>query len=417
MRKIKILLLAVTVLVAGESFAQKKEKQKKPNLTKAETIVTKGTQSELSAEELTTALEIVDLAATHEKTMTKSRTWYLRGMVYKFIYNSSNEFENISKGDAIKNAGEAFNKSSELGGDSDTYGGNSFIEVGNLWGTLLNEGVGHYNDGNMEEAVKVFEYTSLVKPEDTTGYLYAGSAASDIKDYEAAQRNYRKLVDLKPTEDYYKALISVEKDGLKDTDAALKTIEEAKGVLGDNNTEIGKIEIDILIGNNKVQEAIEKINTAIEAEPENSILVLKKGLLYDRLSAAEKKKDEPNEELIVKYGDEAQQAYKKVTELDPENVTAFFNYSISYNEKAVRLSNELNAMGIRDYNKNKAKYEADAMKYLEQALPLMEEAYRIAPEDADVLFALEQYYTRMKKNDKLKEITQKLESLGLVEED
>lgn len=143
MRKIKILLLAVTVLVAGESFAQKKEKQKKPNLTKAETIVTKGTQSELSAEELTTALEIVDLAATHEKTMTKSRTWYLRGMVYKFIYNSSNEFENISKGDAIKNAGEAFNKSSELGGDSDTYGGNSFIEVGNLWGTLLNEGVGH----------------------------------------------------------------------------------------------------------------------------------------------------------------------------------------------------------------------------------------------------------------------------------
>ncbi len=415
MRKIKILILVIGVLLAGESLAQKEKKQK-PKLSKAEMLVTKSQESELSQEEMIEAKTNVDLAVDYEKTKDKARTWYLRGMVYKLIYTSSTDFEGVSKEDALVTAGESFSKSTELDGEAGLYGIKANAELEGLWGGLLNEGVGYYNEGDMEGAIRAFEGCSLVKPNDTTGYLYAASAATELQDYETSEKNYKKLVKIQPTEANYSALISVQKDGLKNLESAMATIEEAKGVLGQDNSTVGKYEIDILIQTKKVQEAIDKINQAIESEPENSILVLKKALLYDQLAGAERKKDEPDNELLEKYANEAQAAYKKTTELDPNNVTAYFNYAISYNDKANKLYNELNLMSPKEYNRNEKKYKQDALVFLEKAVPLMEKAYELAPEDADVLFALENFYTRMNKKDKLAEITAKLKELDLIED-
>ncbi len=404
--------MAMFGLVIGGAEAQKK---KKPSLTKIETTVDNAATNEIAVEDLVAVKEMADDAIVYEKTMGKTRTWYLHAMVYKLIYDKGEEVAGVSTIDALTTVGTSLAKAAELGKETDIYTIKANQVSENLWGELLNNGVNAYNEQNLAEAVKAFELTTLIKPQDTTGYLYAGAAASDLKDYDAAVRNYKNLVKINPQESYYSALISIQKDGMKDFDGAQATIDEAKEALGDNQT-INKYEIDLLIQTDQVSKAITKIDEAVTAEPSNAILHLKRGLLFDQLASAERKSESPDLAKLENYVTEARASYDKTIELDPQNLTAYFNYSIIYNDMANKLYNELNAMGIKEYQKNKKKYETDAKVYLEKALPYMEKAYGIDGDDADILYALESFYSRLNKKDKLAEVQAKMKSLGLIDE-
>ncbi len=411
MRKINILFILLAFVATTTLHAQK---QKKPNVGKAEAIVNKAGTAEITDEELVMARTNADGATTYEKTMNKNRTWFVRGMVYKLIYEKGG-IEGVDKVTALTAAGESFNKAVELGKETDLYSSKSTLQIESLWGTLLNDGVTFYNDGDKEAAATSFEYTTLIKPSDTTGYLYAGSSASELQDWDRAEKNYKKLVELAPKEGNFVMLISVQKDGKKDFDAAFETIAKAKEVLGDDAREVGKYEIDLLIATDKVSEAITQIEKAITVEPENSLLHLRKALLFDQLANAERKSEEPNDEKIDEYVSSAQAAYDQTIKIDPKNVTAYFNYAIIYNDKANKLYNALGLMSPSEDRKKRPAYEKEARTYLEQALPLMEKAYEIEPEDEDILFALESFYSRLDVKDKLKEVQEKMKSLGYIE--
>lgn len=409
MRRIFYIFLVITLMAGSVAIAQKK---KKPSLTKVETLVNKGKETPLSVEDLTTAKSIIEEATEYEKTMDKTRTWYLRGYVYKFIYEAEGDFDGISKSDAIKQSADSFNKALELGKETDTYVLFANQEVETLWSNLLNSGVESYQGGDLADAVKFFEYTSLVKPADTTGYLYAASAASESEDFEKAVINYQKLVELAPSEERYGIIVSLQKDYLKDLDAAQATIKEAKGVLGEDNIVLNQVEIDIFIALKKVDEALEKIETAIEADPNNPRLYLRKGLLYDQLASKEMDNDEVDKDKVNGYVDEAGKAYDKTIKLDDKNLTAYFNYAVIISNKARVYFNEVNLMSPKEYNKTGIAIEKKGLETLEEAVPLMEKAREIAPDDKDVLQALENFYSTLKMTDKAEEVTKKLKELG-----
>lgn len=409
MRRISYIFLMITLMAGSVAVAQKK---KKPSLTKVEALVNKGKETPLSAEDLTTAQSIIEEATTYEKTMEKTRTWYLRGYVYKFIYEAETEFDGVSKPDAIKRSADSFNKALDLGKETDTYVLFANQEVEQLWSNLLNSGVEAYQAGELGDAVKFFEYTSLVKPADTTGYLYAASAASESENYEKAVANYKKLVELAPSEERYGIIISLQKDYLKDIEAAQATITEAKGVLGEDNVVLNQVEIDIFIALKKVDEALEKIETAIAADPNNSRLYLRKGLLYDQLASKEMDNEEVDKEKVSGYVDEAGKAYDKTIELDDQNLTAYFNYAVIISNKARVYFNEVNLMSPKEYNKTGIAIEKKGLETLEKAVPLMEKARELSPEDKDVLQALENFYSTLKMNDKADEVSEKLKELG-----
>lgn len=397
-------------LMAGTSaFAQKKPK---PSLTKVEAYVNKGKEAPLSNEDLTTAKEIIDLAADYEKTKEKSRTWYLRGTVYKFIYDSPEEIAGIAKPEALKTSSESYNKALEVGKETETYVLFSNQELEQLWSQVLNEGVESYKAGNIDDAVKYFQYTSLVKPQDTTGYLYAASAASEGQKYDLAINNYKKLVKLNPNEDTYATIISIQKDYMKDVDAAAATVAEAKEVLGEDNNLINKIEIDILIATSKVDVALAKIDKAIASEPENAKLYLRRGLLYDQLASREMQNDPVDKEKLDELIDKAAEAYKKTIEFDDKSLTAYFNYSVIISNKANVYFKEVNLMSPSQYRKSGKVLEDKGVSYLKDAVPLMEKARELSPEDRDVLFALQSFYSRLKYEEKTKEVSDKLEELG-----
>lgn len=409
MRKISYIFLIVGLMASTFAYAQKKQK---PNLNKVTALVNKGKTENLSAEDLMTAKDIVELATEYEKTKDKTKTWYLRGSVYRLIYESESDFAGISKENALETSAASFQKAAELGNESDTYVFLSGQEVNSLWTTVLNDGVNAYQAEDLDKALQYFTYVTLVKPADTTGYLYAASAASQAKKYDVAIQNYQKLVKINPNEETYLFLISLQKDVEKDLDAAIATIAEARSALGEDNQEINKVEIDILIATDKVDQALTSIDKAIEAEPENALLHLRKGLLYDQLVTAELDEEEVDNDKVKEYTDKAEEAYKKTLEYDPDNITAYFNYAVIYSNKANIYFKEANMMTPDEYRRKGADLNKKGKEILAKGVPLMEKARELEPDDRDVLYALQNFYSRLNYADKLKEVNAKLKELG-----
>jgi tetratricopeptide (TPR) repeat protein len=412
MRRIKIFLLLLTFLAATPMLAQEK---KKPNLNKVESAVTKASKQKIDVKLLTEAKGIIDEAVVFEKLKDEPRTWYLKGMVYKEMYYTGTEVAGVSSTDALVEAGVGFRKSMELGSSTETYAHKALIELDMLWGDLLNEGVTAYLEKYFAVATTKFEYCSLMKPQDSTCYIYAGELAVELEDYARAATNYRVLVKIVPTKKHYATLISILKDGVKDMDAAYEVIREAKEVLKGDLLEINKLEIEILIAKEKVDLALAKLEHAIKKDPENVALWSYRALLYDRLTEAESQKNEKDEAKLDYYLDEAMKAYTRILELDEINLFALFNGAIVYNNKAKKYADALNLMAPDEYNQKKEAYELEIRKYLELAIPLMVKARELAPEDANVLYALESFYARLGKKEALKEVQDRMRKLGIIE--
>ncbi len=411
--RVKSLIFSIAILLSVySSYAQKKPKQPKPSLGKMEALITKSKAGAVTLEELTKGKEMADLAVNYDKTKGKSKTWYLRGSIYKLIYENEQEVSGVSKEEALKTATAGFNKAKEIGGESDTYSFSANNELEALWGDLVNKGVTNYNDGDNKEAAKYFEYVALVKPQDTTGHLYAAAAAQEDGDFPRAIKNYKNLTKVNPKEKYWTVIIALQKQELKDFDAALATIEEAKKSLGEDNTEINKYEIDILIATNKVQAAIDKLNTAIANEPTNSKLLVRQGLLYDQLVNDEKKKDKPDETKITEYQDKAEEAYKAALKIDDKDLTANFNYAVVLSNKANVYFKEYNLMTPAEERKRGKEVKDKGQAIVKSAIPYMEKALEIQPDDQDILYALQSFYNKVNNKDKMKEISDKLNELG-----
>ncbi len=403
MKRLSIILILVMLATVG--YAQK---QKKPSVNKAKIELEKGN--------LDVAKEIIDQATTYEKTKGKANTWYYRGKIYRSIIESDNAAYSglVPKEEGIKIATESFKKVIELEPETGSLNIFSNQEVEAMWGGYINAGVQDYQNGDYASAQKAFELSSIVKPQDTTGFLYAATCAREVEDYEGAIRNYKGLNGIEPREDVYASIISIQKDIQKDYDAALATIEESKNDFP-SSTMIGKFEIDILILADKIEDAMKRLVTAIEAEPENAILHLRQGLLFDQLVSAEKKKDTPNEELIESYTTNAEKAYERTLEIEPDNLTANFNYSVIYSQKANEVYNELNNMDMKQYQKNFDDYKKRGDEYVAKALPYMEKAYEKDNSDESVLAALEIYYDKLKMDDKKAEIQARMKELGIID--
>ena len=414
MRLKSLIFIVLIALCVNAGYAQKKKKPVKPSLGKVEGLINKSKSGDVTAEEILKAKEIIDLATEYEKTKGKTKTWYLKGELYKLIYSQEAELEGITKSEALSNAVQGYNKAVEIGNDNDSYTIFSGTGIDGLWSELINAGVKNYNEGNNTEAAKYFEYVGLVKPNDTTGHLYAAAAAQESGDYQRAIDNYKKLVKVNPQEKYYVTMLLLQKESLKDVDAAIATINEAKSVLGEGNTnEINKYEIDILIKNDQIDQAIAKLDQAIEKEPDNVKLYVRQGLLYDGIANDElKKEDDADDAKVEKYQDLAEKAYQKALEIDENDLTANFNYAVIVSNKANQYFREYNLMTPSEELKRGAQVIKQGKDILTKAIPYMEKARELKPEDQDVLYALQSFYSRLNDKEKIKEINDRLTELG-----
>ena len=384
----KIALLLALNFVAVLAFAQGK------NVRKAERAVEDG--------ELKEAKSYIDEAIEHEKTRDDGKTWYTKGRVYKAIaFSDDPAFQDLDD-NPFQEAVQAFNKAQELEKENSSYHLFSGQALQEMWSLKLNEGAELYQEGNYEQAIEAFNKTKVVFPEDTTGYLYAGVAAMQGGMYDVATNNYYKLLNELDYHhlDVYTSLLWIERNQNEDLEKALELVREGRERYPDNR-DLMKEEINLLITLEKSDEARDKLEEAIEAEPDNPSLHYSLAYLYDETGQSEK----------------AVEAYKKAIELNPDYFEANFNLAVYYFNKGVEILKEANNMDLETYQKKGKEIVKEADKFIEQAIPYLEKAHEIQPEDLTVIETLETAYAELNMEDKAEEFRKKLEELGGIKDE
>jgi tetratricopeptide (TPR) repeat protein len=383
MRKLNLLLIFLAALSVA-AFAQPKPKPEKA-------------KSLLDKNEIAEAKSIIDASVDYEKTKDKVKTWYYRGLIYAAIYNSEDPAVQSLSDDPFKVAVDAFKKVKEMEGENGTYYIFSDQQLNTLYSTAFNAAADAYQNEEYEKAIENFDLAKMIYPNDTTAWMYSGYAANQLNDTDLALKNFEYLADHGMADvNVHRNIIYTYRAVVKDTAKAIAAAERARKQFPDDE-ELKQDEITLLIVANKVGEAKDHILAEIEKDPNDHVLYYEMGYLYDAADDL----------------DAAIDWYKKSIDKNPEYFDALYNLGVDYYNKGADILRTAQNMDLDTYKKEGKKVEAEANEIFKQALPYFEKAHEVRPDDVATLQTLQTLYSLMKDYDKVNEVQQKLEALGV----
>ncbi|MFY0600552.1 MAG: hypothetical protein JXR03_12850 [Cyclobacteriaceae bacterium] len=395
MRRTFLLMTLLAIGLAG--YAQK---QKKPNINKADLLRGKG--------ELAEAKEIIDLAIDYEKTKDNGKTWYYRALIYATIDTTSNpQYASLKEG-ALDNALEAFGKAEELGDPEKeffvTEAAGIFTQtqqVNTYYAYYFDKAVKAFEGSQFEEAIMQFYNAGKVLPADTNAYKNAAYAAHNGEIWDKAVNGYTKAIEKGArSKDMYSNLTNIYTTVKEDKESALDVVGQGREVYP-NDSELAKIEINLLIQLDKVEEAKNNLLAAIEEEPENTNLIFTLAAMYEELE------DEQN----------ALKTYEQAIEVDENHFESNFNRGVILLNGANEVFKEYSSLGISqaDMKKSKELEPKIESKYAE-ALPQWKKLWSIRPQDRQIGETLAYIYSKLKKFDEMERVQEAVEQLPPVEE-
>jgi tetratricopeptide (TPR) repeat protein len=382
MKKLNLLLIFL-VAATMVTFAQK------PKIEKAKVLLDKN--------EIAEAKSIIDAAIDYEKTKDKVKTWYYRGLIYEAITQSEDPAVQNLSNNAFEEAVEAFKKVKEMEGENGTYFIFSEQQLNSLYSSAFNTAAEAYQNEEYEKAIEYFDKVKTIYPDDTTAYMYAGYAANQIDRTDLAMENFEYLAENKMADvNVHRNIIYTYRAVEKDTAKAIAAADRARKQFPDD-PDLKQDEITLLIIANEVEAAKEKIQAAIDKNPDDHVLYYEMGYLYDA-----------SDEL-----DKAIEWYKKAIEKNPEYFDALYNIGVDYYNKGADILHQAQEMDLDTYKKEGKKVEEQANEVFKQALPYFERAHEARPDDVGTLETLQTLYSLMKNYEKVNEVQQKLEALGV----
>lgn len=389
-----ILLIAFLISVAG-AYAQKGK------VASAQTLK--------DSQKLDKALEAINEAIDPnnekaEKSIDWPKTWEVRGDIYRAIYQSKDANVKKLADDPLKTALESYKKALEL--DEKGKNANAVkISLTLLISDFTDQAVKAFNENKYESALASFK--SILEIEgmpimqeadksaavDTVIIFNAGLAAYNAEKYEEAVKYYKEAAKYEYNGARTYELIASSYINMQDTVQALTALHEGFERYPENSA-ILVLMINIYLNANKVEDAMKYLDLAIKQDPENASFYFARGSLYDKIGQQ----------------DNAIMAYEKAIELKPDYFDAYYNLgAIYYNQgvKQVEIANAIpsNQQGKYEIEKNKAD------EHFKKAIPYMEKASEINPEDTYSLESLKTLYYRLKMMDKFDEVNKKLEDL------
>lgn len=345
---------------------------------------------------LDTAMKAIEAAEKAEDTKDWAKTYYVKGLTYLAIADSDNpEFKQISKYplfDAFDNFKKAYNME----------GGNMYqapidLTLVTLSGQVITKGVEAYQAEDYESAYKYFEKSLEIKEMpifegeiDTAIIFNTAITAQRVEDYDNAVKYYKKAIDYGYGEgDTYSLLADCYKS-MGEDEKYLETLKEGFEKYPGNQPLLGSIINYYLLEAENTEEAFKYLKVAREGDPTNPQFYSAEAHLYDKMGDKEK----------------AKERYKKAIEIDPEFFEAYYNLGVLYFNEGVVLTDEANKeTDNRKYMM--AKQKAD--EKFEEALPFIEKAHELQPDDTGIMSTLRTLYYRLKMDEKYQEISAKME--------
>lgn len=340
--------------------------------------------------ELDKALQAVEDAVKHPKTMESPKAWYYRGEIYLALDGNA-DFGSLAE-DATVSAMESYMKCIELDARND-FSDDADRKVKSLQAKLYNRGVERYINKEYINAMADFERLLAFSPEDTSLLFNAALTAEKLNQSAKAIAYFDALlaVDYKKPA-IYQTLAQLMKEA-GDTTKAIEYLSMGRAAFPN---EVGLVidELNIYLLQGRNQEVIKNLEDAIKLDGTNATLYFALGTAHDQLKNQEK----------------AAENYIKAIEFKADYFDANYNLGAMYFNRAAELSNEANKI---PFNQQK-KYEEAIKKVKDEFLkaqPYLEKAHEIDPNDINTLVSLQQMYAQLKMNEKAMEMKNKREAI------
>lgn len=382
----KILLLIAAISISFGTMAQKGK------VTSALSYIDQGI--------LDKAKEAIDAALVNESSMNWFNTYFAKGKLCQATFESENPKFKAFYPDPLGEAYASYEKAMEL----DTKGTIKKRIITNmiynsLALNLFKQGSAQFDAKDYENSLKSFETQIKITESDKyagavdTGMYYnAGLAAVNSAKYDKAITYFEKCAEMKylgitPYYQIYESYL-----GKGDTVKAESILMNLTNVFP-NDKSITRQLIDLYLKSNKNDEALKYIKIAKENDPSDYSLYYAAGIIF----------------LNQNKFDEAIIELTKSIELKSDLYDNQYALGVAYINKAADMF--LKANDIMDVKKYTAATD-EANIVCSKALPYMEKAHELKPEDTFAMQSLKELYYRLKMTDKYNAIKAKLDAIG-----
>ncbi|MGQ8335363.1 tetratricopeptide repeat protein [Sunxiuqinia sp. A32] len=339
-----------------------------------------------------------------EKTIPWPKTWEVRGEIYQAVYQSKDENVKKQVENPLSTALESYKKALELD-DKDRNNPTIKIKLTLLTSDFTDQAVKAFNDNDYNTALESFkrileiEEMPLMAEEgeasiDTVIIYNAGLAAYNAEKFDEAIKYYKDAAELGYNGARTYELIASSYISKTDTLGALETLQEGFEKYPENSSIMVQL-INIYLNSNKVDDAMKYLKLAIDQDPTNATFYFAQGSLFDKL--------ERIEDAVV--------SYKKAIELKDDYYDAYYNLGTIYYNLGVKQIDVANSVPASEPDK----YDAEIAKAdieFKKAIPYMERASELKPEDSFSLEALKTLYYRLKMMEKYEGVNKRLEEIN-----
>ncbi len=396
----KKVLIAGLLLVSTSVLAQKSATTNAAMVWKSYQVNLGGGNAEAAEKDLLEAIDYISKAAKHETTMNDPKTLMYKGKIYceaaKMGAVSNNESLKAYGNEKTRNEGLAAFKMSAEKDRKGRYGDDIADYCRAVRGQSYNSAVKLYEEkkygASMEAFMSSADYGAAMGLTDTVAIYYGGIAALKAENYEKALQAFTVTSNLGyelPTSSSYLAEAYGKLDKSDEGEKALS--ELLKKNPGNKDVMISLI--NIYLGSGKKDEAEKVLSDAIALDPNNKELHYVVGTIYEGQE---------------RY-DDAEKAYKKVLEIDPAYSNALLGLGAVYFNKAATLNGQINDLALGDPKEEE--YRTQMKENFEKALPYLEKANELTPNNTEIIGSLRQAYYKVGNMEKAKEMKTKLDAL------
>jgi tetratricopeptide (TPR) repeat protein len=402
----KYLLILTAAATTSVAFAQKSKVVSAYNYNKAFTRSQK-------CNELKDGLEAINQAKDHEQTKSWAKTWYYRGNLYYNVIASGKEECKSVAPEALEECTDSYLKALVLNFDDPELKKLDLEKQGDvmkfftalqsnpkvddelytadimgrkfpgLAGEYANKGITQFGAKDYKGAQASFSKSMMLSQmtgKVDTMTLYNTALASEYaEDFETAKQLYDGLIMMKYNvgdagPDLYRSMSRIYKNE-GNAEKAMEYIKKGREAYPNNNNLIVE-ELEDYLKNDKHEEALTSLKTAIVNDANNPVLYFAKGTVHESL----------------KQEAEAIASYKKALEIKPDYYDASFNLGAYFFNKGADKINEANKLPLSESKKYDA-FKAEAKAEFEKAVPHIEKAHNLRPEDVDTANMLIKLYT------------------------
>ncbi len=406
MKKVTFLVVMLAFL-ANVSMAQNKERVNAFNYNKnaqsyiqtAEQLMVQN-RTDKAAKEMNNAKIMleraktsIDLAANHDETKGEARTWHYYAVIYLKIATYP-EFASLDA-EALEKTAAALRKIIEL---DETYfkqnAGEIYTYIQSVTTNYFNQGAVAYESGDyvkaIESYINAYETMAIIGQKDNEALMVAAQIAVMAGENEKAIELCTTLLnDGFETPQVYQYM-AIAQGSLENNDAMVEYLQKGREKFPEDESLINE-QINAYLKLKREAEIIDQIREMAEKNTENSVYYFILGTIYGN----------PESELY--NVDEALNCYNKVIEINPNDENAYINIAGIYIDKSNALKHEADELPLNETKKYDAMM-AQIDEVRKQALPYVEKAHELLPEDEAIKQILKSLYVNLKMMDKAKEL-------------